>query len=138
LRRASFVVLIAVGIAAAWQLPATAQNAAVTAPAAAGFSEHGADTCLSCHNSPSMRVIFDTPHGQRADPESPMAQLQCEACHGPGGGHSGRRRVTASHEPIVAFGAGSETSIAERDAVCTGCHPCRENDGVLVVAPPAP
>ena len=69
-----------------------------------------------------MRVIFDTPHGQRADPESPMAQLQCEACHGPGGGHSGRRRVTASHEPIVAFGAGSDASIAERDAVCMGCH----------------
>lgn len=69
-----------------------------------------------------MRVIFDTPHGQRADPESPMAGLQCEACHGPGGEHAGRRRVTASHAPVVVFGTDRETATRDQDAVCTGCH----------------
>jgi DmsE family decaheme c-type cytochrome len=87
-----------------------------------GFSEGGADTCLGCHNSDSMRVIFATPHGQRADPESPMAQLQCEACHGPGGQHAGRRLVTAAHAPVIVFGRQRETPIAEQDAVCLSCH----------------
>jgi hypothetical protein len=42
------------------------------------LSDAGADTCLGCHNSPEMLVIFTTAHGQQADPESPMANLQCK------------------------------------------------------------
>jgi len=86
------------------------------------FSDSGADTCLGCHNSERMLVIFRTAHGQRADPDSPMASLQCEACHGAGGEHSDRRLTGPNHPLIVGFGRGSETPAAEQNAVCTGCH----------------
>ena len=86
------------------------------------FSEAGADTCLGCHNSKPMLTIFRTAHGQQADPEAPMAHLQCEACHGPGGKHSGRRRTTAGHEPVIVFGSEAETAVADQDAVCMDCH----------------
>lgn len=120
--RACVRVLIGVALAGmVWQSPVAAQETGA-AVSESNFSEQGADTCLGCHNSPAMRVIFDTPHGQRADPESPMAQLQCEACHGPGAEHSERRRVTASHKPVIVFGKGRETPVAEQNAVCMGCH----------------
>ena len=67
------------------------------------LSPAGADTCLGCHNGENMRVIFRTPHGQRADPESPMASLQCEACHGPGADHADRRLVGPVHPTVVGF-----------------------------------
>jgi DmsE family decaheme c-type cytochrome len=86
------------------------------------YSEAGADTCLGCHNSPDMAVIFSTAHGQRADPDSPMANLQCEACHGPAGLHSGRRQTRANHAPVVAFGPDADTLPEDQVAACTGCH----------------
>ena len=91
-------------------------------PADAGLSAEGADTCLGCHNSNDMLVIFRTPHGQQADPESPMTQLQCETCHGPGGIHSDRRTTRSGHQPVVAFGTESSSSTAEQNAVCVDCH----------------
>jgi DmsE family decaheme c-type cytochrome len=69
-----------------------------------------------------MRVIFRTAHGQQADPESPMANLQCEACHGGGAEHSDRRLAGPVHPLIVSFGATSETPVAEQNAVCESCH----------------
>ncbi len=81
-----------------------------------------AKTCLDCHNNESMLLIFRSPHGQHADIESPMAQLQCENCHGPGGEHAGRRNVGAGRAPLVTFGTDAATSITEQNAVCTECH----------------
>lgn len=86
------------------------------------LTEGGADTCLTCHNDPSMQVIFRTPHGQQADPESPMAQLQCEACHGPGGDHADRRQPRPGHAPVVNFGAGAASSVEAQNEVCMDCH----------------
>jgi DmsE family decaheme c-type cytochrome len=95
-------------------------NTQATAPEA--FSAEGADTCLGCHNGEDMLVIFRTPHGQRADPASPMAQQQCESCHGPGGEHSGRRATDGAHPPVTGFGEDTETAVAEQNAVCMNCH----------------
>jgi DmsE family decaheme c-type cytochrome len=86
------------------------------------FSAAGADTCLGCHNSDAMLAIFRTAHGQQTDPAAPMAHLQCEACHGPGGEHAGRRRTTAGHEPVIVFGSEAETAMADQDAICMDCH----------------
>ena len=86
------------------------------------FSESGADTCLGCHNSVLMLVIFRMAHGQRADPDSPMASLQCAACPGPGGEHSDRRRTASSHLPVIAFGRTSIVSATDQNNACTGCH----------------
>jgi DmsE family decaheme c-type cytochrome len=90
--------------------------------AGATLSPAGADTCLGCHNEERMLVIFRTPHGQRADPESPMASLQCEACHGPGGDHADRRLVGPVHPTVVGFTQASGTPIAEQNRACTQCH----------------
>ena len=100
-------------------IPAGGQD---TGPADADYSAGGADTCLGCHNAENMLVIFRTPHGQQADPQSPMAQLQCENCHGPGGNHSGRRRPSDMHSAVVNFGTDAATPMADQDAVCMDCH----------------
>jgi DmsE family decaheme c-type cytochrome len=92
------------------------------AEADAVYTEAGADTCLSCHNGEAMLSIFRTAHGQQADPEAPMASLQCESCHGPGGEHADKRRKTGSHPQVTAFGAEADTEVRDQDAVCMGCH----------------
>jgi DmsE family decaheme c-type cytochrome len=120
-RTSSALIFTALAMTIAWHAPTAAQEATAEAPGPT-FSERGADTCLGCHNSGTMRVIFDTPHGLRADPDSPMAQLQCEACHGAGGEHAGRRRVSSAHKPVIVFGKNRETPVAEQDTVCLGCH----------------
>ena len=76
------------------------------------FSDAGATTCLGCHNAPEMLAIFRTPHGQQADPDSPMASAQCESCHGPAGEHSDRR-IGPKHADIVVFGADAATPMSE-------------------------
>lgn len=86
------------------------------------YSEAGADTCLGCHNDPSMLAIFDTAHGQQADPAAPMASLQCEACHGPAMPHTDRRQARPGHQPVINFGIDADTPLEEQTAACTGCH----------------
>ena len=86
------------------------------------LSEGGADTCLGCHNADDMLVIFRTPHGQQTDPQAPMAQLQCESCHGPGGDHGGRKSPADMHTAVVNFGIDALTLMADQNAVCMGCH----------------
>lgn len=87
-----------------------------------GYTEEGAQTCLSCHNSENMLLIFRTAHGQDADPQAPMAHLQCEACHGPGEDHADRDKMTKDHPKVVNFGHDSETPIEEQNAACLSCH----------------
>jgi len=104
-------------ILAAW--PVNGQD---DEPSQTEYSAAGADTCLGCHNADNMLVIFRTPHGQQTDPESPMAQLQCETCHGPGGTHSGRRKPSDMHSAVINFGNDAATPMADQNAVCMGCH----------------
>jgi DmsE family decaheme c-type cytochrome len=99
-----------------------AENQAPQDAESPAYSEEGADTCLGCHNDPAMQVIFRTPHGQQVDPESPMAQMQCEACHGPGGGHADRRQPRPGHQPVADFGPDALTSIESQNAICIDCH----------------
>jgi DmsE family decaheme c-type cytochrome len=87
-----------------------------------GYTDERAQTCLSCHNDESMLLIFRTAHGQDADPEAPMAHLQCEACHGPGAEHADRRQLVGEHPRVVDFGRDSETPIEEQNAACLNCH----------------
>lgn len=101
---------------------ALGEDAAMQVPPVGPFSDEGADTCLGCHNDDAMLVIFKTPHGQQADPESPMAHLQCESCHGPGGEHSGRRVTQAVHQPVTDFGPGADAPVDDQNAVCMDCH----------------
>lgn len=90
-----------------------------------GYSREGADTCLSCHEEPLTFALFRGAHAVPTDPDGPFGhgQLQCEACHGPGGEHSARvRRGEERPQISVHFGADTLTSVADRNAVCLDCH----------------
>jgi len=85
------------------------------------YSESGADTCLMCHTEEwpyPIFPIFKTKHANRADPRTPFAGLQCEACHGPGAKHAG----TASKDAINSFKPTSFLSVQERNKFCLNCH----------------
>jgi DmsE family decaheme c-type cytochrome len=64
-----------------------------------------------------VQVLFKTKHSVKADPNSPMAQLQCESCHGPGGNHAQR-----SSEPIGFFGKNSPATVPQQNEMCLTCH----------------
>ncbi len=110
-----------------WQANVPAQEKT----AAPEYSRKGADTCLNCHDDDTaMLQIFRTPHGRPQDPDSPFGhgQLQCEACHGPGGAHAGRVARGESRPPVIRFGRGSETSAATQNEMCLGCHEKNANN----------
>src|SRR5210317_905585 len=80
----------------------------------ASYSRDGADTCLSCHQDDSTLALFRGAHANPTDPDGPFGhgQLQCEACHGPGGDHAGRvRRGQERPSPGAIFGQGSGTPV---------------------------
>ena len=89
------------------------------------YSRKGADTCLKCHDEDykyPIYPIFYSKHGNRNDSRTPMAQLQCESCHGPGRAHAREPKVGFSRAPIIAFGHQSETSTRKQNAQCLQCH----------------
>ena len=91
----------------------------------ADYSREGADTCLSCHDDEVTLALFRGAHAVPTDPNGPFGhgQLQCEACHGPGGDHAGRVRRGQERPSItVRFGPGSPTPVEAQNAACMGCH----------------
>jgi len=88
------------------------------------LSRRGADTCLGCHDDPGVLSIFKTPHAERADSRSPFGagQLQCEACHGPGGDHTKRVRRGQKRAPIPYFSNDNPGSLSDRNSICLDCH----------------
>jgi len=89
------------------------------------YSRKGADTCLKCHDEDyaySVMDIFATKHGNRNDPRAPMAQLECETCHGPGRAHAGEPKVGQQRAPILSFSDRSTYSIEQQNAPCLRCH----------------
>jgi len=82
------------------------------------YSNKGADSCLMCHKkNEKVMAIFDSVHGSPSQQGSPMAGLQCEACHGPLGAHN-----KGGKEPMIAFGKESKLSAQSQNSVCLGCH----------------
>jgi DmsE family decaheme c-type cytochrome len=110
-------------LAAAW-LALPAAGVSQESAAEAAYSRSGADTCIKCHDDAQVLSLFKTAHGSRADPHAPFArgQLQCEACHGPGGAHAGRVRSGEARPPVMRFGRGSDTPAAKQNEACLGCH----------------
>jgi DmsE family decaheme c-type cytochrome len=92
---------------------------------APAYTARGADVCLGCHDESTefpVLSIFQTRHAQTGDPGSPFAQRQCETCHGPGAAHAQRVRRGDAQASIRSFGSGTDTPVAEQNAVCLGCH----------------
>ncbi|WP_298439185.1 DmsE family decaheme c-type cytochrome [uncultured Ferrimonas sp.] len=82
------------------------------------YSKKGADNCLMCHKkNDTVMALFDGVHGRTDSSTSPMAGLQCEACHGPMGKHN-----RGGKEPMISFGEGSPLSSEKQNSVCMSCH----------------
>jgi DmsE family decaheme c-type cytochrome len=102
--------------------------AAAAAPAATGdaveYSKKGADTCLTCHDDAKVAAVFHTRHGQPNDARSPFGkgQLQCEACHGPGGNHTAKVKKGEERPAVIRFGRDSQTPVAVQNGTCLTCH----------------
>ncbi|WP_455203776.1 DmsE family decaheme c-type cytochrome [Kaarinaea lacus] len=126
----------AAGIASAFLLTGVAKIEPAQAEAIfdkdTPYSQRGADSCLRCHDEdydyPVMTIFF-TKHGDRNDPRSPMAQFQCESCHGPGGNHEKEPLFGAKRAPIVSFGHEADTPINTQNQICLQCH----NDSTRMV-----
>jgi len=88
------------------------------------YTPNGADTCLGCHNVPEVVAIFETKHGAPTDPRSPFGhgQLQCEACHGPGGAHAGMQMIDDKLARVIEFEPDSAASVETQNGKCLGCH----------------
>jgi DmsE family decaheme c-type cytochrome len=88
------------------------------------YSRKGADSCFACHDDQVTLAVFRTKHAVPSDPASPFGhgQLQCEACHGPGGDHAARVRRGAERPPLIQFGYGSVTPIEVQNEQCINCH----------------
>lgn len=91
------------------------------------YTRSGADQCLRCHNEqdwPHVADILNGPHGAQTDPRAPFGpgQLQCEACHGPGGDHAGRIRGDDVRPPMPAFAPNSPWSEEKQNQQCLNCH----------------
>lgn len=106
-----------------FMLPAvsTAQSGDGTAPE---YSSKGADTCIACHGEDHVLAVFKSKHAVPTDSRTPFGQgqLQCEACHGPGGNHSGRVRRGEERPAMPYFAEGSTATIAEENGQCLDCH----------------
>jgi DmsE family decaheme c-type cytochrome len=88
-------------------------------------SQKGADSCLKCHdesNDYPVMPIFKTRHATVADPRTPFANEQCEACHGPGGEHEKRPKRGEPKAPIINFGRHAWTPAKDQNARCLTCH----------------
>jgi len=91
----------------------------------APYTKKGADRCLKCHdedNEYPILPIFRSKHGQQSDPRSPMAGLQCEACHGPGANHAKKVRRGKLRAPIINFGKKSNAPVEVQNKMCLQCH----------------
>lgn len=97
---------------------------AADADAAPEYSKEGADTCFQCHDDQKVLAVFRTKHAVPGNPDSPFGhgQLQCEACHGPGGAHAGRVRRGQERPPMIQFGPDAVTSVEGQNAQCMNCH----------------
>ncbi len=98
-----------------------AGDAAAQAPQ---YSRKGADTCIACHDEAHVLSLFGSRHARRTDARAPFGagQLQCEACHGPGGAHSGRVRSGQERPPMPFFASNTNAPVAAQNGACLTCH----------------
>lgn len=88
------------------------------------FAARGAQTCLTCHNNPTVTAILETGHGNSSIAGSPFANQACESCHGASPDH-----VSALQQPAVVFEGSARFPASDVDAqnqVCLNCHQSRE------------
>ena len=103
---------------------------AADAPEAA-YAAKAEQACLKCHDDAKVGAILKTPHAVKGDSRTPFANHGCESCHGPAADHVAAAGKAKGDEkpavyPPVRFNGPNASPVAERNAVCFGCH----NDSV--------
>ena len=89
-----------------------------------GYVKGDPQTCLGCHSGDAHIQAFlrSSPMAVKGDPKTPMAQGGCESCHGPSAAHVVSRSKGGDGEPGVVFKGPNASPVADRNAVCQGCH----------------
>lgn len=101
-------------------LPVMAADAPAAQDTAAQKALARDAVCTVCHNE-AWRVpvlsIYQTRHGNRADPRAP----NCQSCHGESSAH---QKDPGGAHPDVVFAANSKnvSPAEERSGACLGCH----------------
>jgi DmsE family decaheme c-type cytochrome len=103
--------------AAAWQNPRPPQPP--TPPVAGAYAATGEKACLDCHDSEPSTLIHATPHWVKADGRTPLAQHECESCHGASPEHIAQ---PSAHPVKVSFAGKDASPVATQNGVCLGCH----------------
>ena len=89
-----------------------------------GYAKGDPQTCLGCHGQDAHIVAFlrASPMAVKGDPATPMASGGCESCHGPSAAHVASRMKGGDGEPGLVFKGPNAAPVADRNAVCQGCH----------------
>jgi DmsE family decaheme c-type cytochrome len=83
----------------------------------------GDKSCLRCHSGEAMRAIAQSVHGNRENPNTPLAKHGCETCHGPGSIHVSRAHGGRGFPPLTEFGRGPRAAPREKQLqACLFCH----------------
>ncbi len=95
--------------------PATpAPTAPAQAPAQPPQGYAGSEACATCHTGYDSSINA-TKHGFTSNPNTPMAKLGCESCHGPGEAHMNDPEKVKPKQL-------AKISAKEVNATCTTCH----------------
>ena len=89
-----------------------------------GYAKGDPQICLGCHGQDAHIVAFlrASPMAVKGDPKTPMGSGGCESCHGPSAAHVASRSKGGDGEPAVVFKGPNASPVADRNAVCEGCH----------------
>jgi len=83
------------------------------------------DACVSCHDAENefpVFPIFKTKHAVKTDPRSPMANKECESCHGAGTVHTKAKKSEKRGGSIINFGKNAWTPVKDQNEKCLACH----------------
>lgn len=100
------------------------QDVRADTPQDVPYSQRGADSCLACHDDDTTLGVFTNVHGNPKHLRGPFGpdQLQCEACHGPGGAHAGRVRRGQVRPAVERFEARQADAVRTQNGACLTCH----------------
>ena len=97
-----------------------------------GYAKDDPKSCLegsSCHakDPPVVAFLKESPMAVKGDPQTPMAQVGCQSCHGPSAAHVVASRAKGGFkagvdEPAIVFKGPNASPVPDRNAVCQSCH----------------